>query len=40
MPVINGEPLSDSDLIAWVSQLLVAIFGATLADPEPTPATP
>jgi len=38
MPVINGEPLADGDLIAWVSQLLVAIFGAEVVDAEPVSA--
>ena len=38
MKVINGEPLSDGDLIDWVSKLLVAIFGAELVDPAPVPA--
>jgi transcription-repair coupling factor (superfamily II helicase) len=38
MPRINGEPLDDADLIAWTSTLLVAIFGAELADA--TPAAP
>jgi transcription-repair coupling factor (superfamily II helicase) len=35
MPRVNGEPLADADLIAWTSDLLVAIFGAELAE---TPA--
>jgi len=30
MPIVNGEPLADDDLIAWTSQLLVAIFGAEI----------
>jgi len=37
MPRINGEPLDDADLIAWTNTLLVAIFGAELAE---TPAAP
>jgi transcription-repair coupling factor (superfamily II helicase) len=32
MPRVNGEPLADADLIAWTSDLLVAIFGAELAE--------
>jgi len=32
MPRINGEPLDDADLIAWTNTLLVAIFGAELAE--------
>jgi transcription-repair coupling factor (superfamily II helicase) len=32
MPRVNGEPLDDADLIAWTSTLLVAIFGAELAE--------
>jgi transcription-repair coupling factor (superfamily II helicase) len=32
MPRVNGEPLADADLIAWTSELLVAIFGAELAE--------
>ncbi len=35
MPVINGEPLADADLIAWTSSFLVAIFGAELVETEP-----
>ncbi|MGV8885426.1 MAG: transcription-repair coupling factor [Microbacteriaceae bacterium] len=36
MPVINGEPLDDAALLAWTSQLLVAIFGAeVVAAAEP-----
>jgi transcription-repair coupling factor (superfamily II helicase) len=40
MPVINGEPLADADLIAWTSSFLVAIFGAELVEtaPEVVPA--
>jgi transcription-repair coupling factor (superfamily II helicase) len=34
MPVINGEPLADADLIAWTSNFLVAIFGAELVETE------
>ena len=30
LPVRQGIPLADADLIAWTSQLLVAIFGAEL----------
>jgi len=37
MPRINGEPLDDADLIAWTNTLLVAIFGAELAEAAPTP---
>jgi transcription-repair coupling factor (superfamily II helicase) len=32
MPRVNGEPLDDADLIAWTNTLLVAIFGAELAE--------
>jgi transcription-repair coupling factor (superfamily II helicase) len=32
MPVVNGEPLADADLIAWTNQLLVAIFGAEVVE--------
>lgn len=32
MPVINGEPMDDAALIAWTNQLLVAIFGARVAE--------
>jgi len=36
MPRVNGEPLDDADLIAWTNTLLVAIFGAELAEATPT----
>ena len=36
MPRVNGEPLDDADLIAWTNTLLVAIFGAELAEAAPT----
>lgn len=32
MPVINGEPMDDAALISWTNQLLVAIFGAQVAE--------
>ncbi|GAB2468484.1 transcription-repair coupling factor (superfamily II helicase) [Conyzicola lurida] len=35
MPRVNGEPLSDADLIEWTSTLLVAIFGAEIAEATP-----
>ena len=35
MPVVNGEPLGDSELIDWTRQLLVAIFGAEVAEVAP-----
>jgi len=38
MKVINGEPLADADLIDWVAQLLVTVFGAEVVDPAPVPA--
>ena len=37
MPRVNGEALDDAELIAWTSGLLVAIFGASVVDPEPVP---
>jgi hypothetical protein len=33
MPRVNGEALGDAELIAWVSALLVAIFGAAVVAP-------
>jgi transcription-repair coupling factor (superfamily II helicase) len=33
MPRVNGEALGDAELIAWVSGLLVAIFGAAVVAP-------
>ncbi|WP_411699768.1 transcription-repair coupling factor [Conyzicola sp.] len=36
MPRVNGEPLDDAELIAWTNSLLVAIFGAEIAETTPT----
>jgi transcription-repair coupling factor (superfamily II helicase) len=33
MPRVNGEALGDAELIAWVSALLVTIFGAAVTEP-------
>ncbi len=37
LPVRQGIPLADSDLIEWTGQLLVAIFGAELKVEAPVP---
>jgi transcription-repair coupling factor (superfamily II helicase) len=38
MPRVNGEAMDDTELIAWTSGLLVAIFGAAVVAPEPVSA--
>ncbi|AMM20221.1 transcription-repair coupling factor [Frondihabitans sp. PAMC 28766] len=35
MPRPDGEPLADAELISWVEQLLVAVYGAAPASAEP-----
>ncbi|WP_368499275.1 transcription-repair coupling factor [Herbiconiux sp. A18JL235] len=39
MPVVDGAPLADADLIAWATQLLDALFPASKSEPAGTAAS-